>query len=138
MRKRRLQNVQAEMSELSFADSEEDYLGKARHWADAVIEQAHRESDVPVEDAIVAAARKSKIPRSVLWALRYRPPKELGVRVFFQLKRAYRQILQRQEAKLELEIEVARHLPHTDARSGLIAESEAVLRSVRRELAELG
>lgn len=134
-----LQLEQGVMSDTAHGnDRPEDPVEAASRWAAKLVERAYRGLGDSVDEAMKRVARDARVPRSVLWALRYRPPKDLGARAYVALRATYRNELLRQGAKLELDIEIARRLPQTDARRDLIAESEALLGSVRSELQGLG
>lgn len=77
------------------------------------------------ENAMRRVEREYGIDYGVLWALRYRKPKDILTTWYFRLKSAYETELQRQMRKLEHEAQITKALsPDSDA----VASAEAFLR----------
>lgn len=109
--------------------SEADAVDKAVKWANALLARVHRGPGDNIETAMHRAEQTYGVPVQTFWSLRYRPPKEMGVAAWTYLKSVYEAECGRQEARLRHELEITKQLPVTQARLGLIAESEAVLGS---------
>lgn len=103
---------------------------QARGWANGLIAANHRGPGDTVEAAIHRAAVKHHLDPNSLRRLRYRTPKDMLASVYLRIRTAYEAECERQEAKLRHELEIAKALPSTPARLALIAETEAVLRSM--------
>jgi hypothetical protein len=108
-------------------------VADARGWADHLIRASHRGPGDTVDAAIHRAATKHRLDPRTLWRLRYRAPKDMLASVYLTLKAAYEAECAKQEAKLRHELEITKALPATEARIALIAETEALLRSLEGE-----
>lgn len=99
-------------------------VAEARSWASELV---RRESKGPgdMENAMHRLEAKHGIPWRVFWALRYRPPTDLFVRVYLQIQSAYVSECERQERLLRHEIEITKATlgPHSVA----VRKAEAVL-----------
>lgn len=97
---------------------------KARSWASELV---RRESRGPgdMENAMRRLETKYDIPWRVFWALRYRPPTDLFVRVYLQIQSAYVSECERQERLLRHEIAITKLKvgPHSKA----VRAAEAVV-----------
>lgn len=95
VRKIRLKSEQKRMSPTVFVD-------QASEWANHLV---RRESRGPgdVENAMRRIEARYGVPYSVLWALRYRRPKDLTVSVYAHLHAVYMAEIDRQQRLLEHE-----------------------------------
>lgn len=82
---------------LSEAQVSDAYLVSAKEWAEFLIK---RETRGP-GDYDNAMRRVHKVPYSLLWSLIYRPPKDIGVRKFLQLRNAYLAACEAEKKRLE-------------------------------------
>jgi len=106
-------------------------VDQAAGWADVLIKREHRGPGDTLDAARHRAAQKHKLPERVLWALRYRRPKDLMASVYLKIEAAFENECQRQEAKLAHELEITKAtLAPTPSVRRLIAETEEFLRSV--------
>jgi hypothetical protein len=98
----------------------------AQEWAKAIVQ---RESRGPgdLENAMRRIERRYGVPYSVLWACRYRPPKDMQVSVWLKLQAAYVAECERQERLLKHERETV---------EATNAVSSALLRAAARVAGE--
>lgn len=82
-------------------------VATAKNWADALVRRESRGTG-DTENAMHRLETRYGIPWRVFWSLRYRPPKDMLVSVFCQLRAAYFSECERQQALLQHEITVAR------------------------------
>jgi len=115
-----LLHLEQKVTDLSAVD-------EAAAWADRLIGREFRGPGDTIDAARYRTARKHGVPESSLWALRYRRPKDIAGSVYRALQRAYEAECERQEARLRHELEITKTLQATQARSSLVAETEAVL-----------
>lgn len=108
------------MTDLSVVD-------EAASWADLLVRREHRGPGDTIDAARSRAARKHKLPERTLWALRYRKPKRIWADLYKRLELAVEAEIESQEARLAHELALAKALPTTEARTSLIAETEALL-----------
>lgn len=106
----------------------EAYVIEAQRWAGALIEREHRGPCDTIDAAMWRAEQKWGIERSTFWALRYRPPRELFVSVYMRLRQAYVSECERQEARLQHELMLAKASGLNAAHSPSVASAEAFLR----------
>jgi len=109
------------------AITDAEAVDQAVGWADALVTKVHRGPGDNVESAMYRAETKYGVPFSLLWALRYRPPKAMMVGAWSYLQHVYYAECGRQEARLRHELELTKALPATPARLKLIADTEAYL-----------
>jgi hypothetical protein len=115
-----------------------DPVEKSARRAKSILDWVHQGTGDSVDSTIKRVARRFQVPFAALWGLRYRLPKEIGSRVYVALEQGYREEFRRQEAKLEIELDITRRLPPTPGRLAQIRETEARLEQIRREYEELG
>jgi len=102
--------------------SDATYIDQAASWADFIVGRENR-GPGDLENAMERAARKHDVPMSVLWALRYRRPRNLFVSIYFRLHEAYQAELDRQMRQLTHEIEFTKALTGPDCRAVCAAEA---------------
>lgn len=107
----------------------EAYVNDAQQWADYLIKSEFRGPGDTVEGAIARCGRKHKISHSVLWSLRYRPPKDMLVSVYMTLKNAYEAEIGKLDRKLEEELRRAELL-------GIDATNSKAYRMARAAMGE--
>lgn len=90
------------------------YVNEARGWADFLVRQEFRGPGDTLDAAMARCERKHRIARSVLWGLRYRPPKDMMVSLYMGLRSAYEAELGKLDRRLEEELRKA-ELLGTDA-----------------------
>jgi hypothetical protein len=81
-------------------------LSEAKEWASALVLREMR-SPGDMENAMHRLEHRYGIPWRTFWSLRYRPPADVLVGVWRQLKAAYEQECERQERLLAHERHVA-------------------------------
>lgn len=88
--------------------SPESVVETAGAWARWLVQ---RESRGPgdTENAMRRISRRYGVPYSILWSLRYRPPKDMLVSAFIRLEAAYEAEKLRQMKALEEEFAVSKH-----------------------------
>lgn len=103
-------------------------VDEAAGWAEALVKLAHQGPGDTVEAARHRASRKTGLPETVFWKLRYRRPKDILASVYFALKEAYEAECERQEARLRHELEMTkRMLGDAASTNPVVAEVEAAL-----------
>lgn len=95
------------MSEKVLCETEIDPLAQARDWVAKLIRLESRGAG-DQEDAMRRLSVRYGIDRYEFWKIKYRPPKDVGVRLFLRLRAAYLAECDRQMEKLKNELEVAR------------------------------
>lgn len=106
------------------------YVDRARQMARFLED---READV-IGDRELAREhikRRYGIASSVLYSLRYRPPKQIAADIYAKLCTAVEDVAQRQIKILEIEIAAARE-SHNEIRQTRAAEIAAVLDEIKR------
>lgn len=93
--------------QVSKKDSHVDSLSVARDWANVLVRRESRGSG-DTENAMRRLEARYGIPWRVFWSLRYRPPRDLLLNTFLQLRAAYLHECERQQALLQHEIAVAK------------------------------
>jgi hypothetical protein len=83
-----------------------------------------------MENAMRRIEREYGIEYGVLWALRYRKPKDILASWYFRLKAAYEAECQRQVRMLQHEIEITKAM---GAGADAVASAEAFVREMDRE-----
>ena len=81
------------------------YVAEASDWAKKMVRRDSRGSGDSGR-AMAAVARRCGVTPSLIWALHYRPPKNLLVTAYFALASQYRDECEKQRKLLEHEIEV--------------------------------
>lgn len=105
----------------------ETYVADAKRWASALVEREFRGPGDTIDAAMWRAEQKWGIDRSTFWSLRYRPPREIFVSVYMRLKHAYEAEIDRQEARLQHELMLAKAAGLHAANSPVVREAEALL-----------
>jgi hypothetical protein len=90
------------------------FVQDAQGWADFLIKREFKGPGDTLDAAMARCERKYRVSRSVLWGLRYRPPKDLLVSVYMRLRGAYEAELAKLDRRLAEEIRTA-ELIGTDA-----------------------
>lgn len=85
----------------------EAYVEDARRWAEFLIKLEFKGPGDTLDAAMARCERKHRVSRSVLWGLRYRPPKDLLVSVYMKLRDAYEGELSKLDRRLAEEIRIA-------------------------------
>ena len=120
-----------QVSKTSFRQEQsvsETYVHEAQRWASALLEREHRGPGDTLDAAMWRAQQKWGIDHSTFWSLRYRPPRELFVSVYMRLRQAYEAEVNRQEARLQHELMLAKAVGLDAATSPSVASAEAFLR----------
>jgi hypothetical protein len=86
------------------------YVSEARDWADFLVSREFRGPGDTVDAAMARCERRHQVPRSVLWSLRYRRPKDMLVSAYMALRAAYEAELTRLDQRLEEELRRAEQL----------------------------
>lgn len=107
------------------------YVADARQWAGVLIAREHRGPGDTVDAAMRRAERRYGVDYNTLWKMRYRPPKDIAVTLYFRLKDAFDLECARQEARLAHELKLAREAGLDEANSPVVAEAEAFLGSAK-------
>lgn len=98
------------------AKMSDTYVEEAKGWADFLVRREFRGPGDTLDAAMARCERKHRIARSVLWGLRYRPPKDMMVSLYMRLRSAYEAELTKLDQRIEEEIRKA-ELLGTDARN---------------------
>ncbi len=120
MRKEDLGSEQDCMSDTAIVE-------QASKWADALVQREHRGPGDTVEASMYRAEQKHGIPYQTFWSLRYRKPKDMFVSVYMRLKAAYDHECQRQEARLQHELEMLRKVRGDAPDTPAIRAAEALV-----------
>lgn len=106
------------------------YRDEAVAWAKELV---WREASGPgdVEPAMHRLGARYRIPFATLWALRYRPPKDVMTSVYFRVKAAWEDARQRQLRALQDDIKITAAVagPDTRAVRSAVALVDEALRS---------
>lgn len=97
---RRNQKPGAAMSDASF-------VCDARNWAEFLIRAEFRGPGDTIDAAMGRIERRHGIGHSLLWGLRYRPPKDIMVSLYMRLRDAYEAEIAKLDRRLSDEIRVA-------------------------------
>lgn len=89
------------------AKMSETYVSDAQGWADFLVRKEFRGPGDTLDAAMARCERKHRIARSVLWGLRYRPPKDMMVSLYMRLYTAYENELAKLDDRIEAEIRKA-------------------------------
>lgn len=104
------------------------FVSDARRWSAGLIERERRKgSKVPA--ALRDIADRLGIDHGDLWALRYRPPRDIMTSVYMRLKAAYEAECERQEARLAHELMLTKAAGYDATTSSAVAQAEAFLAS---------
>ena len=87
---------------------------QAQDWLGFLLRQESR-GPGDTDNAMARLARRTGLPRSTLWALRYRPPKDVLASVYLTLRGAYEAEHERQIARLHHDLTAARQAGRADA-----------------------
>lgn len=95
----------------------------ATHWVNLMVQ---REARCPGDtvNAMRRLSNRHSVPYSLLWSLKYRPPKDLYVSVFEKLEAAYAKQLQKQQSLLDQERKL------TEAKTGIGARIVAAVNAL--------
>lgn len=101
---------------------------EAQKWANAlVLRESRGPGDLP--NAMDRIERRYGVARGLIWALRYRPPKDILMGAYLSVRNAYLADCERQKRLLEHEIAITKATLGTDAEvdeaEALVAEMEA-------------
>lgn len=104
---------------------------QARNWANSlVLRESRGPGDLP--NAMDRLERKYGVPRGLLWSLRYRPPKDLLIGAYLQIRNAYLADCEMQKRRLEHEIEITKatagHTAAVGEAETLVAEMEGKMK----------
>jgi len=80
---------------------------EAKVWIGAMVQREMRGTG-DLDNAMDRLARRHHLPRSVLWSLRYRPPKDIFASVYLSIKAAYEAEIERQAGLLVHELEITK------------------------------
>lgn len=83
------------------------HVGRARDWATGIEEMEVR-SGLNRPSARERAERRLRLPPGTLYALRYRPPKQIAAGLYEQLRQAWITACERERKALEHQVELAR------------------------------
>lgn len=89
------------------AMSDASYVTDARNWADYLIRAEFRGPGDTIDAAMGRLERRHRIGRSLLWGLRYRPPKDMLVSLYMRLRDAYEAEIAKLDRRLSDEIRLA-------------------------------
>ena len=99
---------------------------QAQKWANAlVLRESRGPGDMP--NAMDRLERRYGVARGLLWALRYRPPKDILVGAYLSVRNAYLADCQRQKRLLEHEIEITKA---TYGDTAEVEKAEALVREM--------
>ncbi len=79
---------------------------EARDWAMKMVRWDARASG-DLSGAMARVARRCGVTRSLIWALHYRPPKDIWTSAYFKLHEAYRAECERQAKLFDHEFKIA-------------------------------
>ena len=107
-------------------------VDQAKSWADGLVKQESR-GPGDLARAMRRVAGRHGLTYSILWGLRYRPPKDVPASVFIALREAYLAACERQAKRLQDEIAIhaaagadPRHLRAVAAAAGALVENDEV------------
>lgn len=127
-----LRNAQKQEAEL-------DHVEQSRAWATALVRAECRGAG-DKGPAMRRVARRIGVAFSRLWALDYRPPKDVPASMYQRLARAYLAMREDQIRRLEHDIEITRQIAGDGARAVCAAEAlvaEANLSASQNDMASL-
>lgn len=108
------------------ANEIDETVVQSRKWADALVLR-HYTGRGDMDAAMDRAEQRYGVSAQTLWALRYRPPKEIFASIYLRLKAVYEAEVAAQEARLRHEIEVMRRVRGNVSTAALVDEAEALL-----------
>lgn len=123
------------IEQMTCVDLGRDSVNIARGYADRMVEREKAEAG-DIESAMRRIETATGFPFSVLWGLRYRPPKTIDRDVFKHLRRAYLKVCARQIASLMREMEADAIQGTDDAEDDLVVEAEAVAAKLKAAMAK--
>lgn len=97
-------------------------VDEAAGWADALLRREHRGPGDTIDAARARLARRHKLPEQVLWALRYRRPKDIAGSIYRALWRAYEAETQSMEARIAENLKLIEALPAGPSRDRMVAQ----------------
>jgi hypothetical protein len=109
----------------------EKLLADARTWAKELCGAVKRQTDAKADAVLNTAARFAGVAPSLIWKLKYRPPKEVSVSVYNRLKLAHARYVKSPEATIAENLAALRSLPTNPARDRLMAGMEEYLRTAQ-------
>ena len=80
---------------------------QARTWANALVLNESR-GPGDMENAMRRIEQRWGVPASVLWSLRYRPPKDVATSIMLTLMAAHEGMCERQKRKFEHELAISK------------------------------
>ena len=92
------------------ANMSDAYVTEAQGWADFLVRKEYRGPGDTLDAAMARCEWKHQVSRSVLWGIRYRPPKDMMVSLYMRLRDAYEAELARLDQRLEDELRKAEML----------------------------
>jgi hypothetical protein len=115
------------VTDISAVEIDPDKLvAQAARWATALWRRAEADGGGK-ERAMFTAANWAKVSPNTFWKLKYRPPRDLGVSIYFRLQAAHERHVSSVEAQIAANLEELRALPATAARERLMAQMEEFL-----------
>ena len=108
-------------------------LDDARNWAKELCKAAERQTDAKADAVLHTASRWAGVTPSLIWKLKYRPPKKVDVSVYNRLKLAHARYVKSPEATIAENLAALKALPSTPARDRLLAGMEEYLRTAQGE-----
>jgi hypothetical protein len=128
------QSERQEMTDISAMEIETDPIklrDDARRWGIELWKAVKRQTEAKNDHAMEAAARMAGVSPSLLWKLKYRPPKGVDVSVYNRLKLAHARYVKSPEATIAENLAELKALPPTPARTRLLASMEEYLRTAQ-------
>lgn len=105
-------------------------VNQAREWAnELLLRESAGPGDLP--NTMQRLERRYGVSQRLLWTLRYRPPKDLLVSAYLQLRSAYLADCDRQRKRLEHEIEITKA---TVGDTAALEEAAALVSEARETL----
>ena len=102
------------------------FVADARRWADHLVMREYQ-GPGQMDRAMERASQKTGIDRGVFWSLRYRPPGDMLVSIYHQLKAAYEADCERLERAADHERSMTR--TRNAVAKGLVAAGDVLARS---------
>lgn len=118
------------MTDVSSIETDPDkLLADARQWAGELCKSVKRQTDAKADAVLNTAARLAGVAPSLLWKLKYRPPRGVDVSVYNRLKVAHARYVKSPEATIAENLQALRDLPADPRRDRLLASMEEFLRA---------
>ena len=122
------------MTDMTAIETDPDkLLADAQGWAKELCKAVKRQTDAKADAVLNTAARMAGVAPSLIWKLRYRPPKGVDVSVYNRLKLAHARYVKSPEAIIAENLAELKALPSTPARARLVAGMEEYLRTAQGE-----